>query len=224
MIMTIERIEGELKVFCRDLERLYSGNLVSVVLYGSFSKGNFIPKNSDVNLLVVLKKIEPEDLSKALKIFNKWRRIGRSTPLLLTEDYIKRSIDVFPIEFSDMKESRRILYGTDILKDIKIEPKNLRYACEKELKEKLIRLRQAYIEAMARPVILQKVMVSSFSSIMAILRNLPEKFDLSDDTTLMILRLKKKEMRLNPQEIKRLYCDWISEIEKLTLKVDKLSF
>lgn len=238
----IERIKGKLEAFCQDLRRLYSDNLVSIILYGSFNKGNFIPKRSNINLLVVLKKIEFEDLSRAVNIFNRWSKVGRTTPLLFTEEYINRSIDVFPVEFSDIKENYKILYGKDILKDISIEQKDLRYVCEKELKEKLIRLRQAYIEARARPFILKRVMINSFSSIMAILRNflklaggapaydiedlltaLSEKFNFSKDIALTIFRLKKREIHLPSQEIKNLYLNWLSQIEELTLKVDKLS-
>lgn len=239
----IERIEEKLKTFCRNLKDLYSNNLVSVILYGSFSKGNFIPKMSDINLMVVLKKIEFEDLSKAVKIFNRWNRVVRATPLLFTEEYINRSIDVFPIEFSDMKENYKILYGKDILKGIKVDDKNLRYACERELKEALIKLRQSFIEAKQSSFILQKIMINSFSSITAILRHLlkitgttpsydteellvalSEKFNFSKDAASTIFRLKKKEIRLSSQEIKNLYLNWLSEIEKLTLKVDQLSF
>ncbi|MFH1778956.1 MAG: nucleotidyltransferase domain-containing protein [Candidatus Omnitrophota bacterium] len=167
----IERMRGKLEKFCKDLRELYSENLVSIILYGSFSKGNFIPKRSDINLLVVLKKMEFEDLSRAINIFNRWSKVGRTTPLLFTEEYINRSIDVFPIEFSDIKENYEILYGKDVLKDIRIEQKNLRYVCEKELKEKLLRLRQAYLEAGVRPFILKRVMINSFSSVTAVLRN-----------------------------------------------------
>lgn len=238
----IERFEEKLKVFCQDLQRQYSDKLVSVILYGSFAKGNFIPKMSDINLMVVLKKIEFEDLSKAVKIFNSWGKIGRATPLLFTEEYINRSIDVFPIEFSDMKENYRILYGKDVLSDIKVDDKNLRYACERELKEALIKLRQSFVEARGSSSILQRIMINSFSSIMAILRNLlkitgvalsydteellaalSEKFDFSKDVASTIFRLKKKEIRLSSQEIKNLYSNWLLEIEKLTLKADKLS-
>ncbi|KPK39080.1 MAG: hypothetical protein AMJ78_09020 [Omnitrophica WOR_2 bacterium SM23_29] len=237
----IEKIKGKLEIFCQDLKRLYSDDLVSIVLYGSFSKGNFIPKRSDINLLVVLKKMEFEDLSKAVKIFNRWSKIGRTTPLLFTEEYINRSIDVFPIEFSDIKENYKILYGKDILKDIRVEHKDLRYVCEKELKENLLRLRQAYIEAGARPFILQRIMINLFSSIMAILRNLlvlvggipshdtedllkalSEKFNFSKEVASAIYRLKKREIHLSSQEIKNLYRSWLSEIENLALKVDEL--
>lgn len=238
----IERIKGKLEEFRQDLKRLYSDNLVSIILYGSFNRGNFIPKRSNINLLVALKKVEFEDLSKAVKIFSRWNRIGRTTPLLFTEEYVKNSIDVFPVEFSDIKENYKILYGKDILKDISIEQKDLRYVCEKELKEKLIRLRQAYIESGARPFILQRIMINSFSSIMAILRNfiklaggapaydvedlltaLSEKFNFSKETALTIFRLKKKEIRLSAQEIKNLYFKWLLQIEALILKVDELS-
>lgn len=238
----IERIKGKLEAFCQDLKRLYSDNLVSIILYGSFSKGNYIPKRSNINLLVVLKKVEFEDLSRAVNIFNRWSKVGRTAPLLFTEEYINRSIDIFPVEFSDIKENYKILYGKDILKDISIEQKDLRYVCEKELKEKLIRLRQAYLEAGARPFILKRVMINSFSSVMAILRNilkligetpsydieelltaLSEKFNFSKDTASKIFRLKKREIRLPSQEIKNLYLNWLSQIEELTLKIDKLS-
>lgn len=238
----IERLKGKLETFCQDLAQLHSDNLVSVILYGSFSKGNFIPKMSDVNLIVVLKKIEFEDLSNSVSIFNRWRSIGRTTPFLFTEEYVSRSIDVFPIEFSDIKENYKILYGKDVLKDIKVDNKNLRYACERELKESLVKLRQLFIEARGSSSVLQRILINSFSSIMAVLRNLlkitgvpfsydteelltrlSERFDFSKDMAATIFRLKKREIRLSSEDTKNLYRNWLSEIEKLTLKVDQLS-
>jgi len=70
---------------------------------------------------------------------------SREHPLLFTKEEIIRGVDVFPVEFLNIKHEYRILYGEDLLKDINISKKNLRFQLEFEFRSKLIHLRSEYI-------------------------------------------------------------------------------
>src|SRR5437667_194921 len=77
----------------------------------------------------------------------KWGRKHRiSTPLFMTKEYVLHSTDVFPIEFTEIKERHRIIFGEDIFKDLDIPFKDMRLLCEQQIKGKLLHLRQAYLE------------------------------------------------------------------------------
>jgi len=52
--MTIKNILSEVKV---ELRKLYNDNLVEVVLYGSYARGDY-DGNSDIDLLIVLKNLK----------------------------------------------------------------------------------------------------------------------------------------------------------------------
>ena len=157
-----------LKGFTDALSGVYHEDLVSVALYGSAASGEFVDKHSNLNILVVLKSTGLADLKKASKILRKFKMLN---VLFLTESYILSSLDIFPIEFLDMQENHFVLYGKDILKDIHVDTGNLRFQCEQELKQKLLKLQHAYLKAGDNLGNLNALLFSSFTSILHILRN-----------------------------------------------------
>ena len=71
-------------------------------------------------------------------------------PRFFTTELMNQSSDVFPIEFLDIRTTHVILHGTDPLADLEIRRDHLRLQCERELREKLMRLREGYVEAHGR--------------------------------------------------------------------------
>src|SRR5712692_11795988 len=100
------------------LERLtkaYGSRMVSVVLYGSAVAGDHHQGFSDLNVLCVLDQITARDLEASESVFRWWREKKNPAPLLLTEHEVRTSTDCFAIEFHDMKQHHRILYGADVI-------------------------------------------------------------------------------------------------------------
>ncbi|MDP3732602.1 MAG: hypothetical protein Q8R31_06270, partial [Candidatus Omnitrophota bacterium] len=166
------KISGKLKnilqQFIRGLKDIYQEELISIILYGSAVSGEFIEKHSNLNLLAVLENTNLENLKRAARLINKFSIINS---LFLTEDYIRRSTDVFPIEFLDIQENYSVLYGKDILKGVNIDIRNLRFQCEQELKAKLITLRQLYLKINRDKPALKDLLLRSITSILHISRN-----------------------------------------------------
>lgn len=156
--------------FIDDLRSSHGKNLVSVVLYGSAAAGDYVPRRSDHNILVVLEKIGPDDLRLAHAASREWNRIGNPTPVYFTASEIQNAGDVFPIEFHQMKTARKVLYGPDLLAGIEISGSFLRLQTEFELRSKLIRLRRRYIAVSTSPDALVSLMVESISSFAALFR------------------------------------------------------
>lgn len=104
-----KKLQVTLNDFVKGLQKICADNLISVLLYGSGSSGEFTDKHSNLNLLVVLKDASLGNLKPVSGLVNKWR-FRLIHPLFFTEEYIRNSIDVFPIEFLDMKDflSRKI--------------------------------------------------------------------------------------------------------------------
>lgn len=65
--------------------------------------------------------------------------------ILLTQDDIKEWGDVFCLKFLHMKNHSELFYWDDILSDISINLSDLRSAIELEIRNKRIRLREAYL-------------------------------------------------------------------------------
>lgn len=131
-----------LKELVSKLEHAFSDRLVSVILYGSAASPVHADRFSDLNVLCVLKQVMPQELVEGEPVLNWWRQKGHPWPLLMSEDEVHNSADCFPIEFHDMKERRRVLYGLDVIADLHVDMRNYRTQVEHELRSKLLRLRQ----------------------------------------------------------------------------------
>src|SRR5260370_24199526 len=117
-------------------------NLLAAILYGSAAAGDYITGYSDVNLLCVLGETSfaaLEALAPAIEWLGKQKH---RAPLLMSADEMRRSADVFSIEFLDMRRHYRVLWGEDILKTLEIPMRLHRAQVEYELREKTILLRQ----------------------------------------------------------------------------------
>jgi len=232
------KLDQEINAFIQSLKEIYGNDLLSVILYGSASSGEFVTNHSNLNILVLLKSTELTLLKKASKIVKKFKKL---TPLFLTPEFIHSSTDIFPIEFLDMQENYNILYGQDILKDIHVDLKNLKFQCEQELKVKLLNLKQVYLNLNRQPVNLREPLFKAFTSILHILRNvlrlkgiLPPypKEDLLKKLALhlkidiccwrKIQAAKSKKIKLSKAEIEELFSILVDNLEKITQDVDVL--
>jgi len=67
-------------------------------------------------------------------------------PVFVSEETIIRSLDVYPLEYLDMKKKYEVLFGEDVFADIKILPENIRLETEQKFKGVEIRLNQIIFE------------------------------------------------------------------------------
>jgi hypothetical protein len=82
----------------------------------------------------------------------------------MTEDEAQNSTDSFPIEFRDMQDHRRVLYGMDVIAGLQVDPKYYRAQLEHELRSKLFRLRQQGAAVLSDPAALVRLCVDSVST------------------------------------------------------------
>jgi predicted nucleotidyltransferase len=154
----------ELKELVAKLERAFHDRLVAVVLYGSAAGQDHHAKFSDLNVLIVLKEITPRELSESEPILRWWREHNHPAPTIMTEEEAHNSADCFPIEFRDMKDRRKVLYGPDVIAEVKVDGKFYRAQVEHELRAKLFRLRQQGARVLSDPVALMKLCMDSVST------------------------------------------------------------
>lgn len=145
------------------LELAFSGCLVSVVLYGSAASGQ-TDRFSDLNVLCVLKDITPRELASGEPIMRWWREKGNPAPLLMTEEEVYNSADSFPMEFHDMQQRRRVLFGPDPIADLTVRDMQYRTQVEHELRTSLLRLRQRGASILSDPAALLALCADSVST------------------------------------------------------------
>jgi len=144
---------------------------VSVILFGSAAAGDFHPQSSDLNLLCVLRETSFSALQSIAPVVKWWVKQKQPPPLFMTRDEVERSADVFSIEFMDIQQSHRLVFGEDIIRDLKI-PTNLhRMQVEYELREKLALLRQHLLIAVGDDKRVWELMTRSISSFATLFRH-----------------------------------------------------
>ena len=236
-------MDQHLSAFVDDLRSTHGKNLVSVVLYGSAAAGDHSPKHSDYNLLVVLEKITPSELSNAHAAVREWAKLGHNVPVYFTVDEVENAVDVFPIEFNQMKRARKVLFGKDLLADIEISNDNLRHQVEFELRSKLLMLRRHYIPASASVEGLERLMADSLVSFIALFRGVLmvldldapigrhgtlamtiNKLKLNGATFEKIFNIRQNNFagNMSENEANQLFADYLEQIENVIDFVDRL--
>ena len=120
-----------------ECKKLLEDNLVSIIKFGTEGQPN--------NILIILKKIDIQDLDKIKPTILKHSKKTKVVPILFTEAGLQDGVDVFPLEFLDIKYPHEVLIGEDIINKIKFDKNHVRRQLEFELRSKLIHLRENYI-------------------------------------------------------------------------------
>jgi hypothetical protein len=153
------------------LQAAYGRDLLSVVLYGSAAGEDFHGKHSDLNVLCVVRAVDPPDLEKAEPAANWWRRLGNPAPLLMGQHELESSTDAFPLEFLDIRDQHRVLYGDDPFAQVEIDRHYHRVQVEHELRAKLLALRQRYLGIHRDRKAVLGLLVDSLPSFSALFRH-----------------------------------------------------
>lgn len=157
-------LEQKISNLADRLKSALGPRLVSIILYGSAAMDDWHERRSDINILCVLDQLSARELDAAEPVFRWWRQQGNPPPLLLSREEIRASTEFFPIEFHDMQEHRRVLYGTDVIRELQINHSFYRAQVEHELRAKRIRLRQKAAELLSRPQQLMNLLIDSIST------------------------------------------------------------
>src|SRR5205814_2209271 len=104
--MTLDELVSQLRA-------AYGPALRSIVLYGSAAAGEHLPKRSDYNVLVVVDSLDAPQLTAASAASRAWADAGNPAPLTMTTSEWRGSSDIFPMEYADILDRHRVLFGDD---------------------------------------------------------------------------------------------------------------
>ena len=129
--------------------------LLMLVVYGPHAKAAksaaVADRRSPISILLVVKTLDVELLSQIAVAMRRIRGRERMSPMVLSLEELKSSIDVFPITFLDMQHDYRLLAGKDILGDLVVPAGHLRLRCEQELKNLVLRMQSIYLLQESHP-------------------------------------------------------------------------
>jgi len=225
-----------------EYQTVFGDDLVSIILYGSAAGPDFQPGSSDINFMIVLTEKGIQQIDRSLDVVAKWRRRGVALPLFLTEAYVTTSLDVFPIEYLGLAKNHVRVFGKDILDGLTIQPECLRLQCEREIKGKLLLLRQAFLDCGGRGKALKAVIKGALPALIAIFKALlhlrgmaaPNRkrevirtaagaFGLDAGVFESMLAIREGKSAAKNVEVAALFRDCLKEMERLSDTIDSLT-
>jgi hypothetical protein len=219
----------------------YREKMHSVYVTGTAITNDFDDSISDVNSIFVLKEMDLRFLELLAPLGKTYGKKRVAAPLIMTPAYIQSSLDVFPIEFLNFKLIHETVFGEDIFENIEISRFDLRHHCERELKVKLIWLRQGYLDAMGDRKLLTEGFVNSITGYIPLFRGiitllgkeppaiqsevitaLSEAAHINTDVFTQVLKEKHDKIKLSIDELNTMFEDYYEATEKIGTIVDEI--
>lgn len=236
-----ETASERIKPFFNEILSGYKDMIHSIYVTGTAVTDDFDIKRSDVNSIFVLKEMDLKFLELIAPLGKKYGKHKVAAPLTMTPNYIKTSLDVFPIEFLNFKLIHETVFGIDILNDIEINMTDLRHQCEREIKSKLIWLRQGYISSQGDRKLLSEGFASSITGYIplfrgiivllgkeppvkqtAVIKSLSEAAGINTDIFAKILSEKHEKAKHSTDELNTIFEDYYRATEKLGRIIDEI--
>lgn len=225
-------IPAHLNAVTPQIELVQGSNLISLYVYTEGVNQSWDAVISRFHLLLILKTCDQSALDRLIPFHKQLSKYGIGIKLF-SESEIRASLDVFPIEFLDMKLQHQLLSGTDILAELDVDPINLRHECEFYLRTSLLKLREFYL---VQPKNTWHLMQESLPAFIAVFRNLlrlkkkafpktgidiieslADELKFDKTVFLTLLSLPKK-----PANSDFLFGDYLMQLETILQQVDRL--
>lgn len=145
----IVQIPKAMSEFLPIVKHVYGDQLCMVALYGSAATGTWVSGVSDINILIIVEKADPDRLMELGRALGKRQLIQRYrlTPHILSRQELVSSSDIFPVEYLELQESLELLEGKDLFADLTVSIDNLRHQVEAMTRGSVNTLRQIVISS-----------------------------------------------------------------------------
>lgn len=226
----------------RDVKGLFGEQLEGVLLYGSAVRGEFLVGRSNLNVLLLMSSYDQALLKGYGTIHRRWSKEEIVAPLFLTEEELRSSAPVFPLEYLEIQEQHRVLGGRDPFLGFRVETAQLAAEVRQGLTASLFRLRQRYVEGSATDeaaLILMPVSITSLLPLLrgiqrmqgrsvlyqsgAVIKDVAEQLGLDLQGLQDALLLKRGQITPGRKEIPRLFERYLQAVTVLTNKVAGLA-
>ena len=220
---------GAVAAALQDLQHIFGERLHAVVAYGA-------PGASPTPCLAIVQSIGAGDLDECARHVASWHRAGCATPLLLTKEEFAGSLDAFPIEYGEILDSHRIVYGANPFTGLTISVEDLRRECETLVKSHLVHLRENYVECRGRQSDVSALVAAAAPAFVLILRRLARLDGSPADTNADLSAYAARRPGLDPRIVGdvlamaghqpagvdaiRIYPDYLAAVEKLWRFID----
>ena len=232
--------EGKINEFVKRVREAGPSNVEAIILFGSAVSGDFHPGHSDLNLFCVLRDSSFTALQALAPAVNWWGRQKQPPPLCMTRYELQRSTDIFTIEFLDMVQHHRVLFGEDVLQGLQVSTHLHRIQVEYELREKLLLLRQHLLLAAGSNSRIWDVLLHSVPSFATLFRHalvaikgdsplarreaiqtLSKQVQFDSSALEQVLDVRERKLDPKKLDVNDLCSRYLAAVEKVAAAVDK---
>ena len=142
-----EQTQTLLQAYSKDVKAAFGDLLEGLLLYGSAVRSEFLPGRSNLNLLLVVTGYDAAILTRYELVHKRWSKEGIIIPLFLTDQEIRTTSALFPLEFLEIQEHHRVLGGRDPFVGFHVDGKRVGDEVMQGLAGHVLRLRQRFAEA-----------------------------------------------------------------------------
>ncbi len=223
------------------LKSSLSDNLVSIIAFGS--QANVLDAKLNLNLMIITNSLEAENLYEISKPVKNWVKQKNPIPVIMTKDEWYSSFDVYALEYSDMKDNYRVIYGEDLVSHVSINKYFLRLQCESELKNLLLKYKNNFLMNVKSDREMKKLLNNVIKTLVVIFRSILRLHDravpyravdiiehcsdiLSFNKIVMtkLAKIKYENDICNKQELLFIENELLKDIQSLLKQVDAMHF
>lgn len=229
--------------FVKDLEDILGDNLASVLMFGS--QVPIEPENlkSNINLMIILEHLSADDLKNISKPVKKWIKAKNPIPVVMGKAEWYSSFDVYALEYSDIKDKHRVIYGANLAKDINVDKHYLRLQCESELKSLYLKYRNHYLLDMNSDKAMRELADNVIKTLLVIFRGVirlkgdlvPEAseyvilqaanyMDLDCNLLVKMAKIREKQDVYGKQEIREVSSKLVSVLQDILRQLDAMRY
>jgi len=152
------------------LTRDFGKSIKSFCIVGSAVTGDFHPKHSDINSLLVLDAVNIHVLRTLAAYGPDLGARKIHAPYLMTPEYLQRSHDVFGVEFLDFQLNHAMVIGSDPFLDLTFGKESVRLQCERELRSAQIQLWEGYIRGLGDRKSVEPMLTACVKQLLPVMR------------------------------------------------------
>jgi hypothetical protein len=159
-----------LRSYVKDVAQAYGERLDAVLLFGSAVRGEFLLGRSNLNILLFVPSYDVALLKAYAGVHKKWNKEQVVAPLFLTKADLQASAFVFPLEYQDIQECHRLLWGQDPFVGFKVDQRHLAGEVLQALRGNLVRVRQRLVEGGTTEESMLVLLPLSITALLPVLR------------------------------------------------------
>jgi hypothetical protein len=150
----------------KDLAEVFGARLQSLVAYSGHAG------DGTLHSCAIVDALSFQDLAQCLPYADRWRQRRLAVPLMLSEDELQRTLDIFPLEYAAIAADHVVVRGGDPFAALVMPVEDLRRATEAQAKSHLIHLREAFLESGGEPTRIAEMIAVSAGPLRALLTNI----------------------------------------------------